>query len=232
MDGLATTPAAVRRASLAPLQLGRGASVVRMAVVGLAIAFGLGACSTVQVPAPLPQPPGGLNAVTTVQAPSNVQQFSGRLSLRVHQPRSGATDGGTILFDFEGHSDEGKLVLQTVIGTAVATAKWSPRGAEIVTPRGRHEGAQLDDVATALLGQALPLAAILHWVRAQPWDRAPHEPRAEGFEQLGWSISLEAWHERVVTAHRSARADRPGDLDITVRARLDDPVGAERRNGP
>lgn len=83
-------------------------------------------------------------------------------------------------------------------------------------------------MATALLGQSLPLAAILHWVRAQPWSQAPHEPRAEGFEQLGWSISLEAWHERVVTAHRRARADRPGDLEITVRARLDEPGSAER----
>jgi outer membrane lipoprotein LolB len=160
--------------------------------------------------------------VTTVQA-NAPQQFSGRLSLRVHQPRTGATDGGTVLFEFDGTPEAGTLVLQTVIGTAVASARWSAQGAEIVTPRGRHTGDRLDDVAGVLLGQDLPLAAILQWVRAEPWPQAPHRSRAEGFEQLGWSISLEAWHERVVTAHRSARPDRPGELDITVRARLDQP---------
>jgi outer membrane lipoprotein LolB len=161
-----------------------------------------------------------------------VQQFSGRLSLRVHQPRTGVTDGGTVLFDFIGSPDAGTLVLQTVIGTAVATAKWSPQGAEIVTPRGRHTGERLDDVASVLLGQPLPLAAILQWVRAEPWPLAPHEARATGFEQLGWSISLEAWHERVVTAHRGVQPNGSGDLEITVRARLDDPSAPDEATRP
>lgn len=177
------------------------------------------------------EPASVSSQVTTVQATQN-QQFSGRLSLRVHQPRTGATDGGTVLFDFMGSPDAGTLVLQTVIGTAVATAKWSPQGAEIVTPRGRHTGERLDDVARVLLGQPLPLAAILQWVRAEPWPLAPHETRATGFEQLGWSISLEAWHERVVTAHRGTRSDSPGELEITVRARLDDPSAPNETTRP
>lgn len=171
------------------------------------------------------------NRIATVQA-GDRQQFSGRLSLRVQQPRTGATDGGTLLFEFEGNTDEGSLVLQTVIGTAVATARWNPQGAEILMPQGRRTGATLDDVATALLGQELPLAAILHWVRAVPWSRAPHERRADGFDQLGWSVSLEGWHERMITARRSARPDRANDLDITVRARLDDPNSPERGAAP
>lgn len=166
--------------------------------------------------------------VATVQA-RNAEQFSGRLSLRVHQPSTGATDGGTLLFEFEGTPDEGALVLQTVIGTAVANARWNAQGAEIITPRGRQTGQSLDEVATALLGQALPLAAILQWVRAEPWPLAPHERNAEGFDQLGWSVSLQSWHERVVTARKQAQPDRRHDLDITVRARLDEPNGGERR---
>lgn len=168
------------------------------------------------------------NRVATVQAHST-EQFSGRLSLRVHQPSTGATDGGTLLFEFEGTPQEGVLVLNTVIGTAVANARWNPQGAEIVTPRGRQTGQSLDEVATALLGQALPLAAILQWVRAEPWPLAPHERNAEGFDQLGWSVSLQSWHERVVTARKHAQPDRRLDLDITVRARLDEPSAGERR---
>ena len=179
----------------------------------------------VEASRPAPAGPTGASAspVQTVQAPA-AQQFSGRLSLRVHQPRTGATDGGTLLFEFDGSPEAGTLVLQTVIGTAVATARWNAQGAEIVTAQGRQTGPRLDDVAGALLGQALPLAAILQWVRAEPWPLAPHRMRTAGFDQLGWSISLEAWHEGVVTAHRSAHPDRPGELDITVRARLDLPA--------
>lgn len=178
--------------------------------------------------------PAGASAsppVQTVQVPA-AQQFSGRLSLRVHQPRTGATDGGTLLFEFDGSPEAGTLVLQTVIGTAVATARWNAQGAEIVTAKGRQTGPRLDDLAGALLGQALPLAAILQWVRAEPWPLAPHRVRAAGFDQLGWSISLEAWHEGVVTAHRSAQPDRPGELDITVRARLDLPAAAGEAGRP
>lgn len=171
------------------------------------------------------------STVSTVQA-RRVEQYSGRLSLRVHQPDTGATDGGTLLFEFEGHSDEGALTLQTVIGTAVAEVRWNPQGAEVVTPRGRRAGQTLDEVATALLGQALPLAAILQWVRAEPWPLAPHQRHTQGFDQLGWSVSLEAWHERVVTARRPANLDRRNDLDITVRARLDEPAEAPAGTSP
>jgi outer membrane lipoprotein LolB len=169
--------------------------------------------------------------VATVQA-GDRQQFSGRLSLRMHQPGTGATDGGTLFFEFDGSPDEGTLVLQTIIGTAVATARWNPAFAEILMPQGKRTGATLDDVATALLGQELPLAAILHWVRAIPWAGAPHEARTDGFDQLGWSISLEGWHERMITARRSARPERANDLDITVRARLDEPSSGDRRAAP
>lgn len=176
-------------------------------------------------------PSTGASTVATVQAAPR-HQFSGRLSLRVQQVRTGATDGATLLFEFEGTPQEGSLVLQTVIGTAVATARWDAQGAEIITPQGKRTGPTLDDVAVALLGQALPLEALLHWVRAQPWGKASHQASPQGFEQLGWTVSLEGWHERVITARRSARADRPDDLDITVRARLDEAPSAERVHTP
>lgn len=159
-------------------------------------------------------------------------QFSGRLSLRVQQAHTGAMDGGTMLFEFDGHPQEGTLLMQSVIGTTVASARWSPQGAEIITPQGTRSGPNLDDVATVLLGQHLPLEALLHWIRAKPWGKANHELRPDGFEQLGWTISLEAWHERLITARRPARADRPQDWEITVRARLDEPAPVQRRSGP
>lgn len=151
-------------------------------------------------------------------------QLSGRLNLRVRRPSTGASDGGTVMFEFEGNSHRGTLLLQTVIGTTLARARWDADGAEIVTAQGRRTGATVDEVSAGLLGTPLPLAALMQWVRAQPWDGAPHTPRPDGFEQLGWQVLLGAWHERVVLAMRPAVAERPQELEITVRARLDDPA--------
>lgn len=176
-------------------------------------------------------PVGGVSRVVTVAA-GGALHISGRLSLRVHQPSTGAQDGGTLLFELDGHTEQGTLMLNTVIGTSVAMARWSPEGAEIITPQVRRVGAHLDEVASALLGEELPLAALLHWVRAEPWSRAPHVAQAYGFEQLGWTVSLEGWHERVITARRSPRPDRPNDLDITVRARLDETTAGGRQPAP
>jgi outer membrane lipoprotein LolB len=176
---------------------------------------------------------GDTLAPSAVSAPAPERlQFSGRLSLRVQQTLTGAADGGTVLFEFDGHPQEGTLLLQSVIGTTVATAHWNPQGAEIITPQGTRSGSNLNEVATFLLGQHLPLEALLHWIRAEPWAKANHELRPEGFEQLGWTISLEAWHERMITARRPARADRPQDWDITVRARLDEPALLQQRSRP
>jgi outer membrane lipoprotein LolB len=216
------------------------AAASRAALLGCCVL--LSACTALgtRPPEPRPEAPAatpsatssaGASTVATVQAAPR-HQFSGRLSLRVQQVRTGATDGATLLFEFEGTPQDGTLVLQTVIGTAVATARWDAQGAEIITPQGKRTGPTLDDVAVALLGQALPLEALLHWVRAQPWGKASHQASPEGFEQLGWAVSLEGWHERVITARRSARADRPDDLDITVRTRLDEAPSLERAHTP
>lgn len=150
-----------------------------------------------------------------------ITSLSGRLSLRVKRASDGATDGGSLLFEFEGAEDRGTLVLNTPIGTTVARARWTPEGAEVVTAQGRRTAARLDDVAAMLLGQSLPMAALLRWIRAEPWSGAPSTAVPQGFEQLGWTVSLASWHEGVVTAHRAASPDRPRDHDILVRVRLD-----------
>lgn len=183
-------------------------------------ALALGGCAAVPPPPPAVESPLPRAAVATVDLRT---VLSGRLNLRVRRPADGATDGGSLLFEFEGNADRGTLLLQTAIGTTIARASWSPEGAEVVTAQGRRTGERLDDVATLLLGQSLPLAALLQWMQAKPWPQAPSRPLDDGFEQLGWRISLAAWHERVVTARREPAADRPHEHEIIVRVRLDDP---------
>ena len=199
------------------------------APAALLVSLSLWGCTTLPtdanpVPVTAPDAAKGTAAATTVTTVDLVTALSGRLSLRVRRPSDGSTDGGSLLFEFEGGEARGTLLLNTPIGTTVARATWTPEGAEIVTAQGRRTGARLDDVAGTLLGQALPMAALLRWIRAEPWPGAPSTPAAQGFEQLGWTVSLESWHEGVVTAHRAASPLRPQDHEITVRVRLDAPT--------
>lgn len=214
----------------APSFQGRGAGLRatrhRMLLTALVLGWTSG-CTvlTPQVP-PMAAPttvatPSTLSTVATVDL---VHSVSGRLNLRVRRASDGRIDGGSLLFEFEGSEPRGSLVLNTPIGTTVAQVRWDPEQAEVVTPQGRRTGRRLDEVAAALLGQPLPLAALLNWIRAEPWAGAPSTALADGFEQLGWRISLAAWHEGVVSAHRAADPADPGGVDITVRVRLDAPA--------
>lgn len=198
---------------------------IRSAGVAIVAAAALSGCAGLPTPdAPLPPTPAATPTPRTTVATVDLHTvLSGRLNLRVRRPSDGATDGGSLLFEFEGHADRGTLLLQTAIGTTIARARWSPEGAEVVTAQGRRTGQRLDDVATLLLGQSLPLAALLQWMQAKPWPQAPSQPLEDGFEQLGWRISLAAWHERVVTARRAPSVERPDDHEIVVRVRLDEP---------
>lgn len=173
-----------------------------------------------QSPSPAAEPPqaAARSAVATVELDA---PLSGRLALRIHRPSDGATNGGSLLFELQGSQRQGQLLLQTPIGTTLAQVKWDEGGAEAITPQGKRRATTLDEVTQSLLGETLPMAALLRWLRGEPWDGAPHQAQPEGFAQLGWSISLEAWHENIIVAHRPVRHGRPNDTDIVVRARID-----------
>ncbi len=185
------------------------------ALAALAACLTLAACAT--------NPQGGASLEMSLAKPSTptTVPVSGRLSIRVHEPATGRRDGGSMLFEIEGDPDQGQLSLRTPLGTSLASVRWSPAGAESLSSQGRHTGAHLDDLAGAITGQALPLAALMQWIQARPWPREPHLPLPDGFEQMGWRISLSAWDQGVITARRPARPGVAGDLEIVVVARLD-----------
>jgi outer membrane lipoprotein LolB len=111
----------------------------------------------------------------------------------------------------------GELRLTTPLGTTAAQARWRPGSAELTTPEATRGFADLDALAEALLGEALPLAALIDWLRGRPWPGAPSAASAAGFEQLGWRIDLSRIAEGWVLA---ARERAPA---VSVRARLEQP---------
>lgn len=162
----------------------------------LALAVLLGACAT-------PPHPGA--------------ELSGRLALRVAAHDGAPAQSLTTQFELRGNAQAGELRLTTPLGTTAAHARWQPGRAELSSAEGTRSFASLDALAHDLLGQALPLAALIDWLRGRPWSDAPSVSRDTGFEQLGWHIDLSKFADGWVLA---ARELAPA---LSVRARLDRP---------
>ena len=161
----------------------------------LSVALLLAACATTPRPAP---------------------ELSGRLAVSVQAQANVAARSFTSQFELRGDANAGRLQLTTPIGSTAAEAHWQPGRAELVTPDGRRQFESLDALAEQMLGEPLPLAALIEWLRGRPWAGAPSSrSEASGFEQLGWRIDLSRFGEGWVMAERE-RAPA-----VSVRARLE-----------
>ncbi|HET9820862.1 MAG TPA: lipoprotein insertase outer membrane protein LolB [Burkholderiaceae bacterium] len=152
-------------------------------------------------------------ATRPARAPADL---AGRLALRVEGP--GAARSFSADFDLQGDARAGTLRLSGPLGAMLAEARWQPDGAELTTPERMERFASLDAMAEALLGEAVPLAALIEWLRGRPWTGATATAGAGGFEQLGWTVDLSRHAEGWLTATRPARAAGPA---VQVRVRLD-----------
>jgi outer membrane lipoprotein LolB len=153
---------------------------------------------------------------TTVPAPGESgETLSGRLSVRVDGQPERAVNAG---FELAGSATQGQLLLSGPLGTTLARASWSPGRAMLRSAGAETAYADLDALAVATLGEAIPMAALFDWLRGRAWAGAPAAARADavpGFAQLGWQIDLARWSEGWVEARRAAPPA------ITVRARLE-----------
>ncbi len=144
--------------------------------------------------------------------------LAGRLSVRMaegsDQARSFSAD-----FDLRGDATRGDLRLTGPLGATVALARWQPGEAALTGNDGSvRRFDTLDQLALALLGETLPLAALIDWLRGRPWPGAMSQATVAGFDQLGWVIDLARFSEGLLSAARTAQ----GALaSVQVRVRLD-----------
>lgn len=138
--------------------------------------------------------------------------LSGRLALRVQAPaRSFAAD-----FDLHGDAERGQLRLTGPLGATLGEARWQPGSAELRTGEASQSFDSLDALAQSLFGEALPLAALVEWLRGRPWAGASSARRADGFDQLGWAVDLSLYAaDGVIVATRSR------EPALSVRVRLE-----------
>ncbi len=162
-----------------------------------------------------------LAGCATTAAPNNGlgAVLAGRLSIRVDEHNGEAARSASASFELRGDARRGELTLDTPLGTTLARARWSPGGAEAVTPDGSTRHADLDALSQDLFQERLPLAALLDWLRGRPWAGAPSVALSSGsgFEQLGWRVDLSRQAEGWVIATRAAPPA------ITLRAKVTGP---------
>jgi outer membrane lipoprotein LolB len=150
--------------------------------------------------------------------PRPAPDLAGRLAVRIEAHEGAAARSLTTQFELRGDAQAGDLQLTTPLGSTAAQARWRPGLAELITAEGTRRFADLDALAHDLLGESLPLAALIEWLRGRPWMGAPSQLREGGFDQLGWRIDLSRLAEGWVLARR----DHPPAL--SVRARLEMPT--------
>lgn len=143
--------------------------------------------------------------------------LSGRLSVQVAAHAGQPARGMNAAFELEGDDQAGALRLSSAFGPQLADARWSPGQATLRTTEGERAYPDLASLARDALGEALPLQALPDWLRGRPWPGAASQPRADGFDQLGWALDLARWGEGFVTATRGAAPT------VTLRARLAQP---------
>jgi outer membrane lipoprotein LolB len=146
----------------------------------------------------------------------------GRLAVQVQALGDQPARSLSAPFTLRGDERAGSLDLTSPIGTMLARAQWQPSVATLTTPEDTRHYPTLDAMADDLLGQAVPMAALLSWLRGQPWGGAalsnptPSAGPPTAFTQLGWSINLSDYAQGLVVAARDTPAPR-----VTVRARIE-----------
>lgn len=152
-------------------------------------------------------------------APATPQEWEGRMSIKLDAHEGREAEGLSLSFHLQVQGAQGHLSLMTPLGTQMAQIHWNPERAELRDTEGTREFATLSELSEALLGEALPLEVLPHWLDGRPDPELPSTAQDSplGFTQAGWTVDLAGLERSLIIAQRPAQ---PGQRGITLRARL------------
>ena len=159
-----------------------------------------------------------LSGCASLGPPQTPPDLAGRLAVRIDATAQAPARSFSAEFDLRGNADRGTLRLTGPLGATLAEVRWQPGRAELADAQGMRAYGTLDAMAQDLFGEALPLVALIDWLRGRPWPGEPHVKRDDGFEQLGWRIGLGGFAEGLLQATRDSAPA------VSVRARLEKPA--------
>lgn len=174
------------------------------ALIAASVVFGLSACAAYR---------------PAVTAPDN-PVFSGRMTLRIDASAAVPARALSAAFELSGNARQGRLDLNTPVGTTLARARWEPGNVAVSTPQGDSQHDDLSSMTRVLLGEDLPVVALFDWLRGRPWPGAPSLPAvlpSANFKQLGWDVNLADFSKHSVSARR---AEAPA---VLLQVKLDTP---------
>lgn len=180
------------------------------------IALGLAGCASPGARAPLDTPASphiGMAQPTT---------WEGRMSLKLAPFGGEPAKGVQMAFSLEGTPAQGSLDLSTPLGTRMASVRWHEHMAVLRTADGEQPFVSLDALTRHVLGEALPIQALMAWLQGgpdaqQPWQGTP-EGNRQHFMQAGWTVDLSQRDSGYIDAQRPPGADQRG---AALRVRID-----------
>lgn len=157
--------------------------------------------------APQLQPPA---ATATPQPP---QQIVGRISLVRGQPPQAMYGGFRLVLEGDG----GRFDLFSPLGQMLAQASWNDGGARVDDGRSVQRYPSFAAMTEAVLGVALPRAALQDWVQGRPAAGLPSRPLpGGGFEQLGWAVQVQRRDGRLALIDARRDGDDPAQLRLAI----------------
>lgn len=134
--------------------------------------------------------------------------LQGQIGLKLAAWRDQPAKGVSLGFFFAGQAEQGKLDLMTPLGSQLAQVSWSPMGATLR----RHSDSEseqllygsIDELATRVLGEAIPLPTLVHWMQGRPDPHRPHRASTTPgrFEQDGWQVDVSDFAQHRVQIQR------------------------------
>ena len=151
--------------------------------------------------------------------PAQTLVAAGRMAVQVAAAGDQAARGFNASFELWGQAERGELQLRTALGTWLATARWAPGQAALLTPQGESAYPSLAALSEQALGEALPLDALPDWLHGKPAPQWSHQPCAlqdqACFIQAGWQVDARQRSQGLIVATRETPPQ------VTVRIRLE-----------
>jgi outer membrane lipoprotein LolB len=121
-----------------------------------------------------------LAGCATRTARQGPEHWSGRLSMQVGSNPPQAFSAG---FELSGNSSQGQLLLNSPLGTAVASAQWTAEQAVLRSGSDARHYRSMEELLTHATGAALPLAALFDWLTGVPTPVAGWDTDLSGLNQ-------------------------------------------------
>lgn len=116
------------------------------------------------------------------QMPAETAHWEGRFALSYQAP-AGQAQSTSATFELTGSPEQGRLVLGSPLGTALAEIHWSPDQALLQQAQHTRQFSSLEELLVQTLGTPIPIRALFAWLEGRPTPGLGWETDFSGLAQ-------------------------------------------------